>query len=212
MACALGGGKCEGEWSGRPVQGQRPLGAAEHGVDGRDPGRQDDPLVIGAELSCRLAQIAPGMFHRNGFHPTAVFGVFGAIYAAARLRSLPKRFERRTRTEHDDIEDLIRETEKGFRPRRDAALPRSRGRNDSGLAPDLSRYDDRHRQANARRAGPCAASPDRCRGLQRLDPARLPAQRQVRLSPALRTLQRLHPGAHPGRAIRPPSRCASRTG
>ncbi len=45
-------------------------------------------FLIGSELTCRLAQIAPGMFHRNGFHPTAVFGIFGAIHTAARLLAL----------------------------------------------------------------------------------------------------------------------------
>lgn len=55
----------------------------------RAPGKQFLlGFLVGSELTCRLARIAPGMFHSNGFHPTAVFGIFGAIYAAARLLSL----------------------------------------------------------------------------------------------------------------------------
>ena len=41
-------------------------------------------VAIGNELTCRLGLAAPGKFHQNGFHPTAVFGTFGGIYAAAR--------------------------------------------------------------------------------------------------------------------------------
>ena len=39
--------------------------------------------AVGTELACRLGVVAPGGFHRNGFHPTALFGAFGACYAAA---------------------------------------------------------------------------------------------------------------------------------
>ena len=36
-------------------------------------------LAIGSELICRLALVAPTAVHRQGFHPTAIFGAFGAI-------------------------------------------------------------------------------------------------------------------------------------
>ncbi|WP_454691651.1 MmgE/PrpD family protein [Achromobacter aloeverae] len=45
-------------------------------------------VLVGNELTCRLGLVAPGAFHRVGFHPTGVLGVFGAGYAAASLRSL----------------------------------------------------------------------------------------------------------------------------
>ena len=35
-------------------------------------------LAIGSELICRLALVAPTAVHRQGFHPTAIFGDFGA--------------------------------------------------------------------------------------------------------------------------------------
>ena len=36
-------------------------------------------LAIGSELICRLALVAPTAVHRQGFHPTAIFGAFGAF-------------------------------------------------------------------------------------------------------------------------------------
>ncbi len=35
-------------------------------------------LVVGSELICRLALVAPTAVHRQGFHPTAIFGAFGS--------------------------------------------------------------------------------------------------------------------------------------
>lgn len=49
-------------------------------------------VAIGNELTCRLGLAAPGKFHQKGFHPTAVFGTFGGIYAASRsLRLGPEK-------------------------------------------------------------------------------------------------------------------------
>ena len=45
-------------------------------------------VAIGNEMTCRLGLAAPGKFHQNGFHPTGIFGTFGAIYAVARCLSL----------------------------------------------------------------------------------------------------------------------------
>jgi len=45
-------------------------------------------VTIGNELTCRLGLAAPGKFHQKGFHPTGIFGTFGAIYAAARCLNL----------------------------------------------------------------------------------------------------------------------------
>ncbi|HEV7846489.1 MAG TPA: MmgE/PrpD family protein [Thermoleophilaceae bacterium] len=42
----------------------------------------------GAELTIRLGMAASGAFHRRGFHPTSVCGVFGAAAASARLLEL----------------------------------------------------------------------------------------------------------------------------
>jgi 2-methylcitrate dehydratase PrpD len=45
-------------------------------------------LVAGNEIVARIGMAAPAAFHRRGFHPTSVCGVFGAAAAAARLRGL----------------------------------------------------------------------------------------------------------------------------
>ena len=47
-----------------------------------------EAVLVGNELSCRLGLAAPGLFHRAGFHPTGVLGIFGACYAASRLSKL----------------------------------------------------------------------------------------------------------------------------
>jgi len=61
------------------------LAAAErHGMSGSDFLRG---LAVGAEVMCRLCAVAPTKVHKAGFHPTAVFGVFGAVAGiAAALR------------------------------------------------------------------------------------------------------------------------------
>jgi 2-methylcitrate dehydratase PrpD len=45
-------------------------------------------VALGNEMTCRLGMVATGKFHQNGFHPTGIFGTFGAICAAARCLSL----------------------------------------------------------------------------------------------------------------------------
>jgi 2-methylcitrate dehydratase PrpD len=55
------------------------LAAAErHGLSGEDFLRG---LAIGSEVMCRLCAVAPTKTHKAGFHPTAVFGVMGAVAA-----------------------------------------------------------------------------------------------------------------------------------
>ena len=51
------------------------------GLSGR---RLIGAVAIGNELACRLGLVAPGKFHQNAFHPTGLFGTFGAIYAVCR--------------------------------------------------------------------------------------------------------------------------------
>ena len=45
-------------------------------------------IAIGNEISCRIGVVAPGQFHRRGFHPTGLFAPFGVAYAAGRLLGL----------------------------------------------------------------------------------------------------------------------------
>ena len=40
-------------------------------------------MAFGAELICRLALVAPTAVHRQGFHPTAILGAFGASLTAS---------------------------------------------------------------------------------------------------------------------------------
>jgi 2-methylcitrate dehydratase PrpD len=47
-----------------------------------------ESVLVGSELSCRLGMVAPIRMHELGFHPTAVYGVFGAVYALAKARNL----------------------------------------------------------------------------------------------------------------------------
>ncbi len=55
----------------------------------RTPGRALIAAVASAmELTCRLGLIPPARLHEIGFHPTAVFGGFGGVFALAKLRGL----------------------------------------------------------------------------------------------------------------------------
>jgi len=52
----------------------------------RIPGR--DVIVaiaLANEISSRVGSVAPGQFHRRGFHPTGLFAPFGITYLAGRL-------------------------------------------------------------------------------------------------------------------------------
>ncbi len=45
-------------------------------------------IVAGNEVVCRVGMAASGEFHRRGFHPTAICGIFGGVAAVARLGGL----------------------------------------------------------------------------------------------------------------------------
>ncbi len=45
-------------------------------------------VLVGSELLCRIGLVSPVRLHEVGFHPTAVYGTFGAIYAIALLEGL----------------------------------------------------------------------------------------------------------------------------
>lgn len=45
-------------------------------------------IAIGNEISCRAGSVGSGQFHKRGFHPTGLFGAFGAAYLASRLLGL----------------------------------------------------------------------------------------------------------------------------
>jgi len=50
--------------------------AQRHGASGADLLRG---IAVGVELTCRLCTVAPTRVHKAGFHPTAIFGVMGAV-------------------------------------------------------------------------------------------------------------------------------------
>jgi 2-methylcitrate dehydratase PrpD len=45
-------------------------------------------IALGNEVSCRVGSVASGQFHKRGFHPTGLFGAFGASYLSSRLLGL----------------------------------------------------------------------------------------------------------------------------
>lgn len=45
-------------------------------------------MLAGSELLCRLGLISPVRMHEVGFHPSSVYGVFGAAWGLAHLRRL----------------------------------------------------------------------------------------------------------------------------
>ena len=42
-------------------------------------------IVTGAELICRLALVSPMAIHKQGFHPTSIFGAFGASIGVSKI-------------------------------------------------------------------------------------------------------------------------------
>ncbi len=50
--------------------------AQRHGCSGADVLRG---IAVGVEVTCRLCAVAPMQVHKAGFHPTAIFGVMGAV-------------------------------------------------------------------------------------------------------------------------------------
>jgi 2-methylcitrate dehydratase PrpD len=61
--------------------------AQRHGASGADLMRG---IAIGAEVTCRLCAVAPMKVHKAGFHPTAIFGVMGAVAGVGALLRLPE--------------------------------------------------------------------------------------------------------------------------
>jgi 2-methylcitrate dehydratase PrpD len=48
-------------------------------------------IAISNEIACRVGVVAPGQFHRRGFHPTGLFSPFGIAYGAGKLLGLDAR-------------------------------------------------------------------------------------------------------------------------
>ena len=59
--------------------------AEARGASGRD---LLTAIIAGNETVTRIGMATPGAFHKRGFHPTAICGIFGAAAAAARLGGL----------------------------------------------------------------------------------------------------------------------------
>lgn len=47
-------------------------------------------IVAGNEVVTRVGRAVPGEFHKRGFHPTGICGIFGAVVAAGLLQRLSK--------------------------------------------------------------------------------------------------------------------------
>ena len=59
--------------------------AQRHGASGADLLRG---IAVGVEVTCRLCAVAPMKVHKAGFHPTAIFGVMGAVAGVGALLRL----------------------------------------------------------------------------------------------------------------------------
>ncbi len=62
--------------------------AQRHGSSGADLLRG---VAVGVELTCRLCAVAPMQVHKAGFHPTAIFGVMGAVAGVGVLLRVPEK-------------------------------------------------------------------------------------------------------------------------
>src|SRR5262249_61820975 len=47
-----------------------------------------EAAIAGTEVMCKVGLVAPGKFHAQGFHPTALCSTFGGAAAAGRLYGL----------------------------------------------------------------------------------------------------------------------------
>src|ERR1017187_8940354 len=61
------------------------IGPVAFPVSGRD---LITAVALGNEISCRVGCVAPGQFHKRGFHPTGLFATFGVTYLASKLLGL----------------------------------------------------------------------------------------------------------------------------
>jgi 2-methylcitrate dehydratase PrpD len=59
--------------------------AQRHGASGEELLRG---IALGVEVTCRLCAVAPMKVHKAGFHPTAIFGVMGAVAGVGAMRRL----------------------------------------------------------------------------------------------------------------------------
>ncbi len=91
--CAAHGEDFDDTYEGGPVHAGAVivpalLAAAErHELSGADLLRG---IAVGVEVMCRLCAVAPTKVHQAGFHPTAIFGVMGAVAGlAAALKLAP---------------------------------------------------------------------------------------------------------------------------
>ena len=62
--------------------------AQRHGASGADLLRG---IAVGVEVTCRLCAVAPMKVHKAGFHPTAIFGVMGAVAGVGALLRLDEK-------------------------------------------------------------------------------------------------------------------------
>ncbi len=60
--------------------------AQRHGASGGELLRG---IAVGVEVMCRLCAVAPMKVHKAGFHPTAIFGVMGAVAGVGAMLRVP---------------------------------------------------------------------------------------------------------------------------
>jgi 2-methylcitrate dehydratase PrpD len=62
--------------------------AQRHRASGADLARG---IAVGVEVTCRLCAVAPMRVHKAGFHPTAIFGVMGAVAGVGAMLRVDER-------------------------------------------------------------------------------------------------------------------------
>jgi 2-methylcitrate dehydratase PrpD len=65
-----------------------PAAAAVAEAQGAGGGELLAAIIAGNEIVTRIGMASPGAFHKRGFHPTAICGIFGATAAVAKLTGL----------------------------------------------------------------------------------------------------------------------------
>ena len=76
--------------TGADTTGADTTGADTTGADTRRVSGREliVAIALANEISSRVGSVAPGQFHRRGFHPTGLFAPFGITYLAGKLLGL----------------------------------------------------------------------------------------------------------------------------
>ena len=118
-------------------------------------------IIAGNEIVTRIGMATPGAFHKRGFHPTAICGIFGATAAAARLGgSTPSR--RRARSGSPAAWPPASSPTSTTRPRRSRSTPP--GQHTARCSPRGSRRTAPRGRPGCWRGASASSTPSSTRG------------------------------------------------